>query len=68
MRGRVDLECSTNGGNTWEPIAQGAVYPAGLFGYGDEDAGENTLAVRVKQRAPDSSDVSFELELSVTRP
>ncbi len=64
----MDLECSTNGGNTWEPIAQGAVYPAGLFGYGDEDAGENTLAGMVEPHAPESSDASFELELSVTLP
>jgi hypothetical protein len=31
-------------------------------------AGENTLAVMVKQRAPESSDVSFDLELSITGP
>ncbi len=31
-------------------------------------AGENTLAVMVKQRGPTSSDVSFDLELRVTSP
>jgi hypothetical protein len=31
-------------------------------------AGENTLAVMVKQRGPTSSDVSFDLELRVTTP
>jgi hypothetical protein len=31
-------------------------------------AGENTLAVMIKQRAPDSSDVSFDLELTLTDP
>lgn len=31
-------------------------------------AGENTLAVMIKQRAPDSSDVSFDLELTLTGP
>ncbi|MCY1081814.1 galactose oxidase-like domain-containing protein [Archangium lansingense] len=31
-------------------------------------AGENTLAVMVKQRSADSSDVSFDLELRITRP
>jgi galactose oxidase len=31
-------------------------------------AGENTLAVMIKQRAPDSSDISFDLELTLTGP
>jgi galactose oxidase len=31
-------------------------------------AGENTLAVMIKQRGPDSSDISFDLELSLTGP
>jgi hypothetical protein len=31
-------------------------------------AGENTLAVMIKQRGPESSDVSFDLELTLTGP
>jgi len=31
-------------------------------------SGENTLAVMIKQRGPDSSDISFDLELTLTGP
>jgi galactose oxidase len=47
--------------------AENAVFEADIDASAFVD-GENTLAVMVKQRGPTSSDVSFDLELRVTRP
>jgi hypothetical protein len=59
------------GGTTHAAYATGSAENASFEADIDASAfvaGENTLAVMVKQGGPTSSDVSFDLELRVTRP